>query len=145
MIWRPQLAALCLVLCLATTSGRARAADMLDLIPADALGGVACRSIEGLVQKTTKLIKDTEIKVPEQPGAICKQIFMALGIQAGLDTKGGCSAVLVNEKHIGEKFKFAIFGGGNNAEKFVVLTIPFSDLDAMAGNFGIGQGKLKPD
>lgn len=139
---RLHLPALSLVLCLATSS---RAADMLDLIPADALAGCACRSIEGLVQKTTKLAKDVELELPEQPGALCKQLFMALGIQAGLDTRGSCAFALVNEKHIGEKFKLNFFGGGNNAEKFVVLTIPFASLDDMAGNFGIGKGKLKPE
>src|SRR5262249_6401745 len=133
MIRPSHLAALSLVLSIVT---RARAADTLDLIPADATGGVACKSIEGLVRKSDKLVKDLELKLPEQPGALCKQLFMALGINAGLDTRGGCSAVVVNQKHVGGDINF------RNLETFIVLTIPFSDLDAMAGNFGLGKGKL---
>ena len=60
---RHHLAALSFVLGLATSS---RAADMLDLIPADALAGCACRSIEGLVQKTTKLAKDVDRSIARE-------------------------------------------------------------------------------
>ena len=49
--------ALILVICAAAN---APAADILDLIPADALGGVTCRSISELVKKSEKLIKDVE-------------------------------------------------------------------------------------
>lgn len=143
MVRWSHLTALSLIICITT---RSTAVETYDLIPADAMAGVSCKSIQGLVQKSEKLIKDAEIKLPVQPRALCKELFMALGIQVGLDTKGGCSAVLVNEKHIGEKFKINLFGGGgSNAEKFVVLTIPMSDIDDMAGNFGIGKGKLKPE
>src|SRR4051812_23064658 len=95
------LTALSLVVSLATSP--TRAAETYDLIPADALGGVACKSIQGLVKKSEKLIKDVGLKIPDeaQPGALCKQLFMFLGIQTGLDTKGNCSLVVVNKKHIG--------------------------------------------
>ncbi len=136
MVRWPHLTASCLVFCLAL---RSQGAETYELIPADSLGGIACRSIEGLVKKSTQLAKDAEIKLPEQPGALCKQLFMALGIQAGLDTKGGCSLVAVNPKYVGAKIGFG------NFDQYLVAAIPFTDLDAMAGNFGIEKGKLKTE
>src|SRR5262245_20825154 len=131
MIARWHLAALTLLVCVAST---ARAVDTLDLIPADALGSFACKSIEGLVKKSEKLVKDVEIKLPDSPAALCRMLFMSLGINAGLDTKGNCSAVVVNEKHVGGKLGF------RNLDQYIVLSIPFSDIDAMAGNFDLGKG-----
>jgi hypothetical protein len=136
MVQRSCLTALSLLLCVAASSP---AADSLDLIPADALGGVACRSIDGLVQKSEKLVKDAEIKLPATPSVLCTSLFTALGIQNGLDRKGGCSLVVVNKKHIGAEIGFG------NLEQYLVAALPFSDLDAMAGNFGIDKGKLKPE
>ncbi len=136
MVRRSHLVALALVLGIATSS---RAVETYDLIPADALGGVACRSIQDLVKKSEKLAKDADITLPEQPGALCKQLFMFLGIQAGLDTKGGCSLVVVNKKHIGAEIGF------NNFDQYIVLTIPITDIDAMGKNFGFEKGKLKPE
>src|SRR5262245_50362047 len=101
MVRPSRLAALGLVFCVATTS---RAAEAFDLIPADALGGVACRSIGDLVQKSEKLARDGGLDLPQPPGEVCKQAFALLGIQAGLDTKAGCAAVVVNKKHVGAEF-----------------------------------------
>src|SRR5262245_58349783 len=138
MIRYAHLIALSLVVSVSTTTP---AAETYDLIPADALGGVACKSIQGLVKKSDKLIKDVGLKIPDeaQPGALCKQVFMFLGIQTGLDTKGNCSLVVVNKKHIGAEI------GLGNLDKFFVLSIPFTDLDDMAKNFGFEKGKLKTE
>src|SRR5687768_1732188 len=104
MVRWTHLLALSLLFCVWTPS---RAVETYDMIPADALGGVACRSIQGLVKKSEKLIKDTEIQFPEKPADLCKSLFTAIGINAGLDTKGGCSLVVVNEKHVGVKLNLA--------------------------------------
>src|SRR5262249_61066318 len=97
MVRRLHLVAISLLFCVVANS---RAADMLDLIPGDALGGVACRSIEGLVAKSEKLVKDAEIKVAEvaRPRELCKQVFMFLGITAGLETQGGGALVVVHPR-----------------------------------------------
>src|SRR5438105_3593451 len=120
MVRWTHLLALSLLFCGET----ARAVETYDLIPADALGGVACRSIQGLVKKSDKLAKDVGLELKDSPADLCKLLFTSIGIKAGLDTQGGCSLVAVNEKHVGAKFNLGIRGGGN-AEQFVVFTIPF--------------------
>ena len=135
MVRRSHLAALVLLFGLGTSG---RAAEAYDLIPADALGGVACRSIADLVSKSDKLARDAGLELPLRPGDLCRMAQMALGINGGLDLKGGCALVVANPKHVGMEINY------RNLEPFLVLALPFTDLDTMAANFGFAKGKLKP-
>jgi len=139
MIRWSHLTELSLVLALAASP--LRAVETYELIPADALGGVACKSIQGLVKKSEKLIKDVDLKLPDeaQPGALCKQLFMFLGIQTGLRHQGqlfsGCRQQEARRR------------GGRLAQ---LRPVPghvraFHRPRRHGKNFGFEKGKLKPE
>jgi hypothetical protein len=136
MIRRSPLVALALLIGLGTSG---QAVETYDLLPADALGGIACRNISDLVGKSDKLARDVGLKLPVTAGGLCQMAQMALGINAGLDLKGGCALVAANPKHVGMEFNF------RNANEFLVVVLPFTDLDTMAANFGFDKGKLKSE
>jgi hypothetical protein len=113
---------------------------MLDLIPQDAAAGVAFRNLDDFKKKADKFAADFQQNIPIGPSQIMALMYQQLGIQNGLDEDSTAAVILANPKAAGVKKVF-----GQDANQLLVLAVPFTDRDTMAGNFGFKQGDLKPE
>jgi len=127
------------VIALLVWGGAGRAApSVLELIPDDANGALMIRSITELKKKGDQFLADTEIDLGIRPTQALGFVYGYVGINAGVDEDGPAGIVLVDEKH-GQK------DAGNQPFERLVLLVPFTDRDKMAGNFNIKPGALEPD
>lgn len=116
-----------------------RAADPLDLIPADAMGGVAVRNLDSFQKKADAFVKDAGIDLPMAPSEMLAQAFKELGVENSLDTTSSAAVVVVNRDVLGAEF------GLGNLDKFLVVALPYKNLDKIGEVFGLKEGTLKPD
>ena len=111
--------------------------QMLDLIPADAALAIFLRHPDELKVKGDKFLKDSQVDIGMRPSELFDMALNVLGIRAGIDFDRPGGAMLLrpeNGKNIGL----------GDLEENLIVVAPFSDLDRMAANFGLGKGKLQP-
>lgn len=111
----------------------------LDVIPADATGGIAVRNLDELQKKADKLVKDVGAPDDAKPGPFIALALTSLGITNGLDSERPIAVVLANIKTVDPKATNL-----DNLDKCIVGVLPFRDLDSIASNFGFNKGELKP-
>jgi hypothetical protein len=128
----------CLLL-LASTGLASAQTGMLDLIPGDALFGIAIRDLAELKKRGDKFIDDSQIKLPLRPSQAFELVYKELGITGGLDDTGAAAGVLLPPAKEGERFGLA------NVDQLIVLALPFTDRDRLAQDFGFKKGQLQPD
>jgi hypothetical protein len=116
-----------------------RAQGPLELFPEDAVASLAVRDLDELIKRGDKFLTDTDIRVGFRPSQLFEEANRFLGIQAGLDRKKAAGIVLLRPEKADERL------GLQQLEQLIVPIIPFTDADAMAGNFGIDKGMLKTD
>ncbi len=130
---------LCAILLALAAAGGAAAQGPLDLIPADALGGVAIRDLNDLKKKGDQFIKDTELKFPLRPSELFDQVYQFLGVQGAVDQDGSAAIVLANPKAVGAELNFGTL------DKYIVVALPFADRDRIGESMGLKKGELKAD
>src|SRR5262249_16954790 len=133
-------AALALLLA-APTAPAAPAPDVLDLVPEDAALALAVRNITDLKKKGDKLFADAGLKdvsLP-RPSALFQQLYGARGIKAGLDEDAPAAAFVASARAAG----LGKVPGDLRALQLVVIAVPFTDRDKIAGNFNISGDDLK--
>jgi hypothetical protein len=109
-----------------TTAARAQP-QPLDLIPADAAAALVFHDPDALKAKGDKLFEEAGIQNPGlRPSQLVSLALQFLGVNAGFDGKGSAGAFLTGRENI-------------------VVFLPYTDLDQMAGNFGLKKGELVPD
>src|SRR5438445_4810986 len=110
----------------------------LDLVPADsALAAIVVRDLDGLLKKGDKFIEETGFRVPLRPSELFSQAVQFLGIRGGLDDRGSAAILLLRPERDGDNIGFG------NLEELLAGSLPFSDLDKFAANFGFEAGQLK--
>ncbi len=109
------------------------AQDTLDLLPRHTLLSLSIRNLDELRVKGDKLYDAVDLKVP-RPSMLFNQLLGTLGINDGLDRKKPMAVMMVAP----EKDTRRAFLPGP-----IAALVPYKNLDEMAGNFGIGKGKLK--
>jgi hypothetical protein len=129
------------LLTLVVLAGSSPAQGQLDLLPAESLGGVVIRNLDDLKQKGDQFIKDTELRIPLRPTELFNEAYKFLGVQAPgvVDRDGSAAIVLASPKVIGQGLSL------NNLDRFLVVAIPFKDIDRIGAAFGLKKGELKPD
>ncbi len=125
-----------MILCMATSPAAAQ--GPLDLLPQDAAASIAIRDLDDLIKRGDKFIADTGVDIPFRPSELFKEANQFLNIRDGLNIKKPAAIFLMRPE--GPKDQIGL----KELEILVVPAIPFADADAMAGNFGIAKGKLKP-
>jgi hypothetical protein len=119
-------------------SPRCFAQTMLELLPQDAVAGIAIGNLDELIKRGDKFLLDTEINVPLRPSQLFDQGAQFLGINKGLDRKRAAAVVLMPPENKDDFRNFQWL------ETSLVPILPFTDPDTMAGNFGLAKGKLTP-
>jgi hypothetical protein len=117
-----------LVVLLAVAAG-GQAEGLLDLVPDEAAAAFGIRNVQELKGKGDRFVKQAGIDDGIRPSQLFELACVWLGIKAGLDETGAAAAMLVDP------------GDGSLPAKGVdhgiVLALPFSDLEAMASNYGL--------
>jgi len=135
MLLRTLCPALLLVLFAAAP---ARAQGGLDHIPPDALGALVFPNLTELVKKGDVLIKEGGLNPNLKPSQLVALAYVVLGIvPSDVDEEKPIVIAVVNPKVVDPQ-------GGRPSDKCLVASIPFKDLDTLAGKFGFGKGELKP-
>lgn len=119
-------------------AGNGRAQTVLDLIPPEATAGIAIRNLDELRARGDKFVADAGMQNLFRPSQLWLMALQFLGINAGVDTKNSAAIVLAPPDKGQNGLNFP------NLDRHLVLILPFTDLDALAGNFGFEKGKLKP-
>jgi hypothetical protein len=138
---RPRLVWLPAVI-LALTAGPAPAQEgPLDVIPNDAAFGLVIKNLAELRDKGEKFLETHKIDLPgeDRPSRLFENVLKYLKIEKGLNEKGTLAVVVPNLKKVGVK-RGDIFAVLLN----LVIVVPYSDLDQMAGNFKKKADDLKP-
>jgi hypothetical protein len=115
---------------------RVHAQNILDILPQDAAVAIAVHDLDDLIKKGDKLLADTEIKVPFRPSALFGLASNFLGINAGLDRKKPAAILLLAPEKEEDRL------GGSNINELIIPVLPFTDADAMTGNFGFKKDAL---
>jgi hypothetical protein len=119
------------LLLLAAVAPASAAPGMLDLVPDDANAAIMIQSIASLKKKGDKFIEDTEMNQPFRFSDGFKFLYDFLGIHAGVDEDQPGGLLLVHDKYGQE-------GNQKSLDRLIlrlVLVVPFSDRDKIAGNF----------
>jgi hypothetical protein len=117
----------------------AAAPGPLDLIPADAAAALTIRNIASLKKKGDKLLNETRLKIPIRPSQAFEFVYSWLGINAGVDENAPAGILIANPAAVGAKTV------RETNDDVIVVMVPFTDADKMAGNFMIKPGALKQD
>src|SRR5690242_3848251 len=97
------IASLALVLTLIPRGGAAEPVATLDLIPADAMAGIAARNLNELKKKADDLFKQLEVKNAGMgPTDLFDEAVKFLNVKAGLDPDGSAAFILANRDVVGE-------------------------------------------
>jgi hypothetical protein len=116
---------------------RGAAQGPVDLLPQDAAAAIVVHDLDELIKKGDKFLTQTQINVPFRPSNLFDEAVKFLGINQGLNRKRPAAIILMKPEKDGERI------GLGSLQTLIVPAIPFTDADAMAGNFGIDKGKLK--
>lgn len=131
---------LSLVALLVLSSVASAQATMLELIPENAVGAAAVRSIDELQKKGDKFVEDCKLEIGlARPSILFTFIFNNLGIQAGFDLKAPAAIIVLPPLNKDDRVRLF-----DNFERLVVLAIPVADAERMAGNFALKADDLKP-
>lgn len=121
-----------------TVGGDALAqSDPIDLIPTKAAAAIVIRDADDLRKKGDDFLKETGLNLPLRPSEALDFVKTNLGIKDGLDLKQPAAAVLLRPD--GANNPVGLEDLGNS----VYIALAFTDLDAMAANFGFAKGALK--
>ncbi len=130
-------------------SGPAPAQDRgVDLIREDSAFGLLVKNLDDLRSKGDKLHKELQLKDNDlpRPTDLFKQLFqMLIGSEKGIDGKGPAALVVPSPKQLKLKPGGDPSTDAINLLANLVVIIPLSDPEAMAGNFGFKQGEWKLD
>ncbi len=141
MSGRTRLLALAVLLAAVTAAPAAPPPDVLGLVPEDAAFALAVRNITDLKKKGDKLFADAGLKEESfpRPSALFGQLYGLLGITAGLDEDAPAAVVVANARKAGlGKVPTEL-----QILRLVVVALPFTDRDKIAGNFDIKGDDLK--
>jgi hypothetical protein len=114
----------------AVAEGEGRAADKkadaLDIVVADAHLAVAIRNVEELTKRGDEFLEKTEFKTAWRLSDGYRFVTDYLGIRGGLDEQGAATLMMLDQDDF----------------RSLVLAVPVSDFEAMAGNFGLKREQL---
>src|SRR5262245_749349 len=119
-------------------ANHAAAQTMLELVPRESAASIAIRNLDELIERGDKLLNDTAIKVPIRPSQVFAIGTQFIGVNQGFDRKRPAAILLLAPDKDGHANDLQWL------EKGLVPVLPFTDADAMAGNFGIAKGAFKP-
>jgi hypothetical protein len=125
----------------------ASAEGVLDLIPRDAAAALTIRNLNDLKKKGDRFIADGQLKSLPRLSQLFDALLDGQGIRGGVDLDGSMAVMVANPKLLGITL-FDDNGKPNfsgDVSGLFVIVLPISDSDAMAANFGIAKGALKPD
>jgi hypothetical protein len=105
------------------------AEGLLDLIPQDAGAAFGVRNLNELRTKGDKFVKNGGFDDGGRPSQLIDLAIGWLGVKAGFDEKAPVAAMLVDPGDGALKER--------NPERGLVIAVPFSDLEAMASNYGL--------
>ncbi len=111
----------------------------LDLVPEDAAFAFVVKNLAELRDKGDKFITASHLRIEknQRPSALFNVLFTFLNCQKGLDEKGAAAVVFPNLKKMGLKTL------DGQALFYVVFMVPISNLEKMAGNYGLKADDLK--
>jgi hypothetical protein len=109
----------------------------LDLIPANASMAVVIRHPEELRKKGDVFLKESGLDLGIRPTDALAFIKNFLGVNQGLDLEQPAAAVLLRRDNERKPI------GLEDLTQNLYFVLAFTDLDAMAGNFGFAKGELK--
>jgi hypothetical protein len=113
----------------------APAQGVLDLIPEDAAAALGIRNLAELKEKGDKLFADAELDFPLRPSQLFNEGYKWLGLMAGVAEDRPTTVILASPKSTGA-------ARGDSLEQLVVA-VPYTDLDTIAGNFNLKAEDLK--
>lgn len=119
-------------------AGNARAQTVLELVPADAMAGIAIRNLDDLAKRGDEFVNAAQMQNLFRPSQLWLMALQFLGINGGIDGKNSAAAVLALPDKGQDGLNLP------NIDRQLVLILPFTDLDTLAGNFGFEKGQLKP-
>lgn len=119
-------------------AGGTQAQTVLELIPADATAGIAIRNLDDLSKRGDQFVAEAGMQNLFRPSQLWVMALQFLGINGGIDGKNSAAAVLAPPEKGQDGINLP------NVDRQLVLILPFTDLDLLAGNFGFEKGQLKP-
>ncbi len=129
-------------------AGAASAApDVLDLIPEDAVIGVAIRNLNDLKKRGDQLLAESEIKNLPRPSELFEGVYTHLRIKDCVDQEGSAAILLANPDVIGVRLwdEKGNFGSSwNDVSRLLVGVVPFTDRGKIEDAVGIEKGALVP-
>lgn len=122
---------------LALVAGTAQAQTVLDLVPADATAGIAIRNVAELSKRGDEFVNEAGMQNLFRPSQLWLLALQFLGINGGIDLKSPTAIVLAPPEKGQDLLNLP------NLDRFLVLILPFTEIDALARNFGFENGQLK--
>ncbi|VAX35633.1 hypothetical protein MNBD_PLANCTO02-3208, partial [hydrothermal vent metagenome] len=114
---------------------------MLDLIPHDALGAIALKSVNETGKHSDEFSNDTNIRPVVQPSMGMKMALGWIGVTGGLDKDAPLALILPDARKLKQKSYTA-----RDPKLFIdnlILVLPFSKLNQLARCFNASPKKLK--
>jgi hypothetical protein len=113
---------------------------VLDLIPADAVGALAIRNLEGLKTRGDKLIADAKLPDVPRPSELFAKVSETLNAPGALDMAGSAALILARPDRgaeVGDLFS-------RPSLEYLVVALPVGDREKLTGAFGLTPGQLRP-
>ncbi len=115
-----------------------------DLIPQDAVIGIAVRNLKDLKKKGDKLVADGGIDDNLRPSKLFDLLYDMLPVKGALDENAGASIFIANPALLGVQLFKETGGINEEAFKLLVLVLPFQDVDKIAAALELKKGELRP-
>lgn len=119
-------------------AGNSWSQTVLDLVPPEATAGIAIRNLDELKTRGDQFVADAGLQNQFRPSQLFVMGLQFLGINGGIDTKNAAALVLAPPEKGQDGINIP------NLDQHFVLILPFSELNALAANFGFEKGQLKP-
>jgi hypothetical protein len=97
---------------------------IFEVIPKEASAAVVLRSIHDFKTKGSKLLKDIDLPMEEEPGKLIAEIYQFTGIEGGVDEKAPVVLTILQGK-----------AAGNADFEAIVLMVPIADREKILAGF----------
>jgi hypothetical protein len=132
----------------AAASSASAAPGVLELVPEDAAAALAIRNINELRKKGDQFAADAGLQSLPRPSQLFEWLLTTEGIRPGnVDFDRSMALVLANP----DLLHVRLFTDAGDPDwragwpRLLVLAVPVGDRQALAADFGIARGALKPD
>jgi hypothetical protein len=106
-------------------------ANVVDLIPENALGAIAIRNVKALQEKGDRLIDDQKLKLPTRPSELFKQLVRLLSLdESALDFNGPALVLIANLKE----------SKGDVDLSLVTVVVTIKDEETACASLGLKKG-----